>query len=210
MKPEKITLKRRANQSATGKRCATGLLLSAVLSLAVSLTGCVVVGTRVDPRSVTWGSVSLGSSGTPQTVTLSNLGTSAIGISSIGISGANAGDFAISSKTCGASLAGSSSCSVTISFTPLAAGARQGTLTFNHSGFHSSQSVPLSGTGTGTISTLTVTPQGLDFGTVNVGMASAAQPVTLQSNGTTTISIASVTIAGANPGDFSIASNSCG
>ena len=157
-----------------------------------------------------WGSVALGSTGNPKAVTLSNIGTSPIAISSIGFSGANAGDFAISSKTCGASLAASSSCTVTTIFTPLAAGTREATLTFNHSGFKSSESVSLSGIATGKVSTLTVTPQTLSFGMINVDSASAVQPVMLQSDGTTTISIGSVAITGTDPGDFSIASNTCG
>ncbi len=209
MKPEEIN--QSANRSATGKQSACGLLLVAILFLGVlSLSGCVVVGARVDPKSLSWGSISLGSSGIAQTVTLSNLGTSAISISGIAISGTNASDFAIASKTCGASLAGSSTCSVAVTFTPSADGAREATLTFNHSGYNTSQTVSLSGTGTGAISTLTVTPPSLSFGTVNVGTASPAQAVTLESNGTTAISIASVTIAGANSGDFSISANTCG
>ena len=68
----------------------------------------------------------------------------------------------------------------------------------------------LSGIATGKISTLTVTPQTLSFGMTNVDSASAVQPVMLQSDGTTTISIGSVAITGTDPGDFSIASNTCG
>lgn len=211
MTPDEITLKLSARPGVAGNKRSAALLFSVVVFASLlSLTGCLVVGVRVDPRSVAFGSVVLGSTATPQVVTLRNLGTSAIAISSIGIAGADAGDFAISSTTCGTRLAGSSSCSVSVTFTPLADGSRQAALTFNHSGFNSSQTVSLSGTGTGTISTLTVMPQSLSFGTVNVGVASAAQAVTLQSTGTTTISIASVTITGANPGDFSIAGNTCG
>ncbi|WP_348263220.1 choice-of-anchor D domain-containing protein [Telmatobacter sp. DSM 110680] len=196
-------------QNRAGNRVG-GLLLATVLLLAVTLTGCLVAGVRVEPRSLVWGSVALGSTGTPMAVTFSNIGSSPISISSIGISGANAGDFAIASKTCGATLASSSNCTVTVNFTPTEPGNREATLTFNHSGFGSSQTVSLSGTATGKISTLTVTPQTLSFGTMNVGSASAVQSVLLQSDGTTTISFASIAITGANPADFSIASNTCG
>ena len=202
---------RSANQRSTvGQSRVDGLLLATISLIVLTLTGCLVAGVRIEPRSLVWGSVAVGSTGTPNTVTLSNIGNSPIAISSIGISGTNAADFAISSKTCGASLASSSSCTVTITFTPLVAGTREATLTFNHSGSNPSQTVSLSGTATGKISTLTVSPQTLSFGTIDVGSASAVQAVTLQSDGTTTISINSVAIAGTDPGDFSIASNTCG
>jgi hypothetical protein len=212
MKLEEGTLTRNASQPGTGGRSrAHALLRAAILSLmALSIAGCLVQGVRIRPRNLTWGSVALGSSGTPQAVTLSNIGTSQIAISSVAISGANASDFVISSKTCGATLAASSSCSVTVTFTPTAPGPSAATLTLGHSGFNSSATVPLSGTATGKISTLTVSPQSLSFGAADIGSSTASQTVTLQSDGTTTISINSVTISGPNPGDFSITSNVCG
>jgi len=211
MKPEEVTMTRSALQPANLLRNHAGnLFVFSVLLLSLTLTGCLVVGVRIEPRSVAWGSVALGSTGTPTPVTLSNVGGSPVTIKSIGISGTNAADFSITSQTCGATLAAHSSCIVTVTFTPQEPGAREATLTINHSGFNSSQTVSLSGTATGKISTLAITPQALSFGVANVGSASAVQSVTLQSDGTTTISIASVTISGTNSGDFSIASNSCG
>ena len=210
MKPEEVTRTLEVKQSSTSRlNSANGLLLTASLFLNF-LTGCLVAGVRITPKSLVWQSVALGSSGTPSSIMFTNLGTSTIAISNIAISGTNAGDFLISSNTCGAILAASSSCSVTVTFTPSAAGFRQATLTFSHSGFNSSQSVSLSGTATGKISTLTLTPQTLSFGSIDIGSASAPQTVTLQSDGTTTISIGAVAIAGTNPADFSIASNTCG
>lgn len=141
---------------------------------------------------------------------VSNIGTAPVTIGSIAISGTDSGDFTMSGKTCGATISASSTCSVTITFTPTASGARAATLTLNHSGFNSSATVPLSGTGTGKISTLTVSPQSLSFGASDIGSSTAAQTATLQSDGTTTITINSVTINGTNPGDFSITANTCG
>ena len=202
---------RTANQRSTvGRSRAGSLLLASIFLSVLMLAGCVVAGVRIEPRSLAWDNVALGSTGTPKAVTLNNIGTSPIAISSIGISGTNAGDFAISSKTCSANLAASSSCTATITFTPQAPGAREAILTFNHSGFNSSRSVALSGTATGKISTLTVTPQTLSFGALDVGSESALQNVTLQSDGTTTISIDSVALVGTDPADFSIAGNTCG
>ena len=180
-----------------------------ILSLiSVCLCGCLVSGIQIEPRSLAWGSVDLGSAGVPQSVTLRNLGTSPVPISGVQIGGTNSGDFVISSSTCAASLAGSSSCSLAITFTPLAPGARTATLSFSR--INSSMRVSLSGTATGKISSLSVNPQSVSFGAVDVNSTSAAQTITLQSDGTTTIAIASVSIAGADPSDFSVASNNCG
>lgn len=172
--------------------------------------GCLVVGVRIDPQSLSWGNVNLGSTGIAQTVTFSNLGSSVIQINSISISGTNSGDFAISAKTCGTSVSASSSCSVTLTFTPQAAGAREATLTINHSGFNPMQTVSLSGTGTLTASTLSVTPQSLAWGSVDLGSTGNAQSVTLSDTGASPINIASIGISGTNAGDFSISSQTCG
>lgn len=212
MKLEEGTLTRSTSQPRTaGRSPARTLSRAALLSfIALPVAGCLVQGVRISPRTITWGSVALGSSGAPESVTLSNIGTAQIAIGKIAISGANAGDFAISSNTCGTTLAASSICTVMVIFTPIAPGPRAATLTIDHSGFNSSATVPLSGTATGKISTLTISPQSLSFGATDIGSSTAGQTVTLQSDGTTTISINSVTIAGTNPGDFSIASNTCG
>jgi hypothetical protein len=53
-------------------------------------------------------------------------------------------------------------------------------------------------------------PFGLNFGNQNIGTTSVAQPASLTNLATTTLTIGSVSLAGANPGDFLIASNSCG
>src|SRR6185437_14796836 len=95
-------------------------------SVTLSGTG-VASNASVTPGAVTFAAVTLGSTSSPQSVTLSNGGTAAINISSIAVSGANASDFNLSAKTCGASLAGSGSCTVSITFAPSATGSRAAT-----------------------------------------------------------------------------------
>jgi hypothetical protein len=53
-------------------------------------------------------------------------------------------------------------------------------------------------------------PFQINFGSQNVGTNSSAQPAFLTNLATTTLTIGSVSLAGANPGDFQIASDSCG
>ena len=76
------------------------------------------------PASLSWASVPVGNTGGQKVATLSNTNTTAITISSIAIGGTNAGDFRIFSKTCGTSLAASTSCTVNVVFAPTAAGNR--------------------------------------------------------------------------------------
>jgi hypothetical protein len=111
------------------------------------LTG---VGTAVSlsPASLSFPSQSAGAGGTPQTVTLSNLGSSPINIWQIAARGANAADFSESS-TCGATLAAGNNCGITVTFTPSAAGTRSASLLISDDGGGSPQLVSLSGTGSG-------------------------------------------------------------
>lgn len=65
-----------------------------------------------------------------QTATLSNTGSGPLTINSIGITGTNAGDFAISSNICGATLAAGSTCAISIAFTA-SSGPRSASLTIS-------------------------------------------------------------------------------
>jgi hypothetical protein len=122
-------------------------------SLFILLTG---VGTAVgiSPASLSFPSQSVGTSGTPQTVTLSNLGSAPVNIWQMVLRGANAGDFS-KSTTCGASLAAGSSCGITMTFTPSAAGTLSASLLISDDGGGSPQSVSLSGIGAGDPSDIT-------------------------------------------------------
>ena len=177
----------------------------------VALTGTgLATSASVSPGTLTFASTAVGSTTAAQAVTLSNGGTAAINISSILIAGANPADFAISAKTCGTSLAGSASCTVSITFTPSAVGPRAASLTFTDSAGNSPQSVALSGTGAGTSASASVTPASLTFASTSVGSTTAAQSVTLSNGGTAVINISSILISGANASDFAISSKTCG
>src|SRR5207244_12157039 len=87
--------------------------------------------------------------GAPQTVTLTTSGSAALTISSISITGTNSGDFA-QTNNCPLSpstLAASTSCTINVTFTPTATGARSGTLSVADNAAGSPQTASLSGTG---------------------------------------------------------------
>ena len=95
------------------------------------------------PSSVSFGNVSVGSTSGAQTVTVSNPGSSAVSVSSVSVSGPFS-----QTNTCSSSLAAGASCTVSVKFSPTAAGAASGTLSVASSAQGSPLTVALSGTGT--------------------------------------------------------------
>ncbi len=99
------------------------------------------------PASLSFGNVTVGTSSTPQIITFTNHSNTALTIKSITITGLNNQDFT-EANTCGSSLARQSSCTITVTFTPLAKGVRTANVTLtDFLGGSSSQNIPLSGTG---------------------------------------------------------------
>lgn len=112
----------------------------------VLLTGVGTVIT-VSPTSINFGDQKVGTTSSAAPVTLSNVGSTAVTITAISIVGTNAGDFA-ETNNCGKTLAGNSSCTIKVTFTPTATGARSASLSITDNGGGSPQSVALAGTGT--------------------------------------------------------------
>jgi hypothetical protein len=102
----------------------------------------------VSPSSarLSFGKQKTGKTSAPQTLTLTNVGTALAGLYAPAVTGANAVDFAVSGN-CGASLGPSAQCTLSVTFTPGARGARSATLLLLDSAFDSPQTVNLSGTG---------------------------------------------------------------
>src|SRR3989441_4515 len=123
------------------------------------------------------------------------------------ITGAQAADFAFAAgNTCptgAGSVAPGASCTISISFTPAATGARTATVTITDDAPGSPQSVSLAGMGIAPA--VTLAPTNLAFGDQRLSTTSPAQTVTLTNSGTATLSITSIALAGLNPGDFAIA-----
>jgi len=95
------------------------------------------------PSSLSFASTLTGSTSAAQTVTVSNPGSSAASVSSVSASGPFS-----QTNTCGTSIAAGGSCTVSVTFTPTAAGTASGTLSVASSAPGSPLTVALSGTGT--------------------------------------------------------------
>ncbi|HUI42681.1 MAG TPA: choice-of-anchor D domain-containing protein [Terriglobia bacterium] len=176
----------------------------------VGLTGTGVAPVAgVSPSSLSFGNQFVGTANSEQAVALSNTGTAALTISSIALSGANGADFS-QTNNCGSSVAAGGSCTINVTFTPSATGARSATLTVNDDSNGvdgSAQTVSLSGTGTAPAASLA--PASLSFGNQLVHTVSAAQALTLSNTGKAALTITSIAVSGANGGDFA-QTNNCG
>jgi FtsP/CotA-like multicopper oxidase with cupredoxin domain len=143
-----------------------------------------------------------------QTVTLSNPGNVDFVITSIGISGANAGDFTLN-YNCpigGAGLLNGASCSINLTFTPTAAGARSATVNIvTNANVNPNPTVGLSGKGT----QVNLSTTSLTFAPQVVGTNSANQQVTLTNTGPAALGITGIALTGANAGDYNLAGNNC-
>lgn len=155
--------------------------------------------------SLTFGSQNVGTSSSPQAVTLSNTGNASLSVTSISISGPDASDFS-ESKTCGASVAAGANCTITVTFTPSTTGSLSASVTIVDA--VGTQTVALSGTGASPFQ-VSLAPSALNFGIVTVGTTSSSQTITLTDTGTAAVTITSISIAGANSGDFA-QTNNCG
>jgi hypothetical protein len=153
----------------------------------------ILAGFALNPAGLVFPAQSLNTTSQSQTVTVTN-GDNPQTISSIAISGANFADYT-ETTTCGSSLAVGATCTITVSFTPMASGLRKASLIITDSAPGSPQVVNLSGN----TSTVTLSSSSLDFKTQQVGVASAPQSVTVTNSGTTALTISSITASG----DFS-------
>jgi hypothetical protein len=163
----------------------------------------------LSPSSLAFGNQTVGNASALQTVTLTNSGNAALSINSIGLTGTNAGDFGQSSN-CPASpstLSPGATCTISVTFSPTAAGGRSASLSVTDNAPGSPQSAGLSGTGVALAPAVTLSPSSLTFSNQTVGTTSNTRMVTLTSSGTAPLSISNVGITGANAGDFVQSSN---
>ncbi len=116
-------------------------------TVVLSGTGVVLVApaVSVSPATLTF-SAFTGATSAAQSVTLSNTGNGALSISGISITGDNASSFA-QTNNCGASLAAASSCNLSVTFSPAAAGSFSASLSIADNASGSPHTVALSGAG---------------------------------------------------------------
>jgi len=139
----------------------------------------------LDPASHDFGEQPLGSAGGPQQFTLTNNGAKQVTVGDVSVSGADPGDFAISDDHCSGAAVGSGhhrACTISVTFTPAAIGARSATLSIPDNAAGSPHTATLTGIGARAASTvqLTSTPNPSTFG----------DPVSLTAHVSTTAPVA--------------------
>jgi hypothetical protein len=152
----------------------------------------------ISPATLTFSPQPVGTTSPAQAVTLTNNQKTALSITSIGATG----DFA-ETNNCPPTLNVGAACTISVTFTPLGAGSRAGTITLSDSAADSPQIVPL--TGSGITQGVGLSTSSLTFSTQIVGTASAAQTVILSNTGSAPLSISNIVVSG----DFA-ETNNCG
>jgi hypothetical protein len=149
----------------------------------------------LSPTSLAFGSLNVGTTSLSQTVTLKNIGLSALVINQISIAGTGSSYFA-QTNDCGLNLAAGASCTITVTFSPRAGGTFTPSLRVSYVGAGSPQNVPLSGTGV-TPPKVSLKPTSLTYATQLIGTISSAQTATLTNIGHQDVTISSISISGA-------------
>lgn len=139
----------------------------------------------------------------PQQVVLKNTGTVTVTFAAASIVGS---DFTIQSNGCNSTLLPTSTCAISVTFTPQTAALETATLQINSDALGSPLSVSLTGLGQAVTKSFSTAPLALDFPTLNIGATSATQQVVLRNTGTGTVTFSTPTFIGS---DFSIQSNGC-
>lgn len=156
-----------------------------------------------------FGSVKLGTSSTPRTITLTNTGTGALSLTGIESS---SGEFMVS-HDCPAKLAAQASCTLSVVYRPAATNAAESIVVVSDAP-SSPNSVVLTGLGA-TTDLPALAWQGnvtsLSFGATSVGSASARQSLVLVNQGPGAVTLGAAGASGAHASAFSVtAGNGCG
>ena len=175
----------------------------AATSVTAVLT-CVSVGpaTLTVTGTANLGSVLLGSTGTAQTFTVKNTGTTASGALALAVTDP---EFVMSADTCtGISLAAAGTCTVNVALKPAAIGALTAMLTVTAPSANPG-SIQLSGIGLPP-GALTVSPSSYDFGSISINAVSADATFTITNSGGAATGPLTVSAPG---NGFVVAGNGC-
>ena len=170
---------------------------------ALSGTGVAPGSLTANPSALNYTPIVVGGQSAPQTATISNPGGVSVALGAPQLSSA---DYAITGNNCGASLAPEASCSISVAFTPAAAGSRAATLTLaSTDGSGAVARVSLNGSGLAP-ARLAFQPSSLAFGGQDLGTTSSSQTLTLTNTGQVDTSLSMPVLAGA----YAVTANHCG
>ena len=191
--------------TASGTRTGT-LSISDTSNAVVATQTATLTGTgnapatdTLSPATLTFAQQQIGTTSAAQQVTITNAGDVALTLLSTSIT---PGDFTVVNG-CGTSLAGHSTCALSVTFIPTASGTRTATLTFTDAIRY--QTVPITGTAVAAAG-VSLSPATINFAASGNGLTSAAQAVTLTNNGGLPLTLSKTAIST----NFTITANTCG
>ncbi|HVI06771.1 MAG TPA: choice-of-anchor D domain-containing protein, partial [Candidatus Binatia bacterium] len=188
--------------TATGARNGSVTIVDSAAGHTVVLSGVGFDPTEgLSVGNLTFGSQTIGTTSATQIATFTNNASSPLNVTSI----VATGDFGVTSSNCpslAVVLAPGASCTLAVTFSPAAAGVRNGQLTINDN--NGTQLIVL--TGTGAVAGVSLSPATLIFGSVSVGTsAQSISNVAVASSTSDPLTVTGVTVSG----DFSLAQNLC-
>ncbi len=196
--------------SATGARSATLTIAdnSGGSPHSVSLSGngagnTPPPGISVSPNSLDFQSQAVGVSSSPLPITVTN-GNSTSASISLSMAGVNSSEFSIKTARSFSVAAGGTG-TISVVFTPQAAGARSALIIVGDDTGAGGHYVTLTGTIVSNVPTVQLSPVPLAFGDQATGTSSASKLLTVTNTGSANLQITGVAIGGANSGDFAFA-----
>ena len=163
----------------------------------VALSGNGVIPVTFSPAAVNFGNQAAGTTSNTTNVTMSNNLPAALAISGIQATAPFA-----QTNSCGTALAGGSTCTLAVTFSPTAVQTSSSSITVSDSASNSPQTIALTGSG---VAPVNFTPKTIAFPNQPIKSTSAATVVTVTNNQTTALSVGSI----ATTAPFA-AANNCG
>lgn len=194
------TLRVTFNPSVAGTRTGTVVIVDNAPGSphVIALHGIGVDSTTSEPQvtlsstGLTFEATAIGGVSADQTVTLNNVGKTALALRTVEATG----EFA-EQNDCGPSVAAGESCTITTRFRPLGPGVRTGAITIDDSAPGSPHTILLQGQGVGmTGPSLAVTPAVVAFGTRTVGVVGDGVDLVVRNNGSEPVTVREVSAGG--------------
>jgi len=180
--------------TATGSIALSSDASNSTLSLPLSGTALAPGSLTVNPTSVAFGSLQVGSSQSHSAV-LTNSGGTSVTISQASVTGTG---FGLSGLALPATLAAGQSTNLTVMFQPKSAASLSASITITSNAPNPTLTIPLSGTGTSP-GVLKANPTSLSFGSVQVGNSTQLSQVVTNA-GSSNVTISQYTVAGSGFG----------
>jgi len=163
----------------------------AITSLSGTGSGGATAVITFSPTSQNFGNVAVGSSSS-KSITVKNVGTTSVNLTSFTASS----EFTVApsgSTPCGTALAASKTCTVTVTYTPIITNAINGGMSLANSSANNPLILNLTGTG---VTTVSLSPTTINFGTISVGTTSGVQVITVTNNTPSAVPISSIVPSG--------------